>query len=152
MTEGSWVPKPWATFPTAWLYPLHTGTGRASSTQPNSLPYQSYGPSAHQAIHGLSKQSTRTRKHQLHAGMKWAMDKATGCKQPHLSCISCPTETWTLYMPHFPFANRKKWGFQLLHSMKFEKWFSLYKVMSNAECKTSIFSVSITKEKSVWGH
>lgn len=153
MTEGSWVPKTWAAFPTARLSPLCTQA--QEELQALSQILFLFRASIMGPVHTQPCMACLSRAQGQGNSSSMQEWNEVWTKQLAVSNL-----TWTAshvlqkpgpYTCHTsPLQTGKNKGPQLLYSMEFEKWLVvlLYKHMSNAECKTSIFSVNITKEKS----
>lgn len=101
---------------------LSTGTGRGSGTQLNSLPLQSYCPSAHQAVHGYQSRaggqgSNSSKQEWNEVWTKQLAVSSPTCAAPHV--LQKPD----LIHATLPLCKKRKCRDpQILYSMEFEKW------------------------------
>lgn len=155
MTEGSWVPKTWATFPTAWLQPPCTQVQEELQVLSQILfLFRATGP-----VHTKPSMDHRSRARGQgnNSSMQEWNEVWTKPEAPHSPPLAVSILTRAAsHVPqkpapyHLP-ENRKKQGGSTFIQHRIGKVASrsfCTNLMSNAECKTSIFSVNITKEKS----
>lgn len=151
MTEGSWVPKIWAAFPSAWLYPLYTQVQEELQVLGQILfLFTATGP-----VHtkpSMDCLSTAPGQGNYSFMQKWnevwTKQLAVSNLTWAASCVLQKSEPYTCHTSPLQTENNR--GPQLLYSMEFEVACCSFctNLMSDAVCKTYIFSVNITKEKS----